>query len=235
MKKTLFILFIAGLLGACCNNPKSTGTTPLADSTQVTASISIDSFLTAAPALLGKVVTVHGTADHICKHGGKRIKLVSTATNQSIHGEATDQMGAFKAELEGNDVCITGTVAASKMDMAYVDEYEAGIKEAMEKEKSEAEMDHKEGVDHHADLEKIKQWKEAIQASDSGFIPTYYIEVSSCHEYKASENGHSCCQPKESAEVADAKKAGAPCCGDKKEVVPCEDNSAGTAPCESKK
>ena len=220
IKKISLFLFAAALFGACCNNQKPSTTTST-DSTQVAASISIDSFFTVAPQLLGKEVTVVGTADHVCKHGGKRVKLISTKTNQSIHGVASDQMGAFKPELEGTDVCITGIVAASKIDMAYVDEYEAGVKEAMAKEKEEVEMEHKEGVDHHADLEKIKQWREDIQASDSGFIPSYYIEVNSYHICQADSSSHACCHPNETAMEKDVQAA-APCCGDKKEAAPCE-------------
>ena len=180
MKKLLFLFAIVALLGACCNSNKTNTETAIANSKEC-ASITIDSFLVIAPDYIGKELTVKGTADHVCKHGGKRVKLLSTESGETIHGEASEDMGAFNAEIEGNSVCLTGKVLETKIDMAYVDEWEAGIKEAMEKEFDEADMEHKEGVDHHAKLDEINEYRKQIEASENGYISFYALDVVSYH------------------------------------------------------
>ncbi len=88
--------------------------------------------------------------------------ILGEESSKSIHGEAGETIGNFNAELEGSAVCLTGIVAESKIDLAYVDEYEKKVHAAIEEEKEEADMEHKEGVGHHAGLEKIAKWKEEI-------------------------------------------------------------------------
>jgi hypothetical protein len=180
MKRIVFVLSVAAILGACSNNQKPTTGTDVVNEKNA---ISVDSFLTVAPNLLGKEVTVKGTVDHICKHGGKRVKLIGSYPSNSVHGEATEAIGAFKVELEGSEVLLTGIVAESKIDSAYVATYEKSVLEAMEKEKPEAEMEHAKGIDHHAKLEEVKNWKEEMASNGKGYISTYYLEVSKVEEY----------------------------------------------------
>jgi len=227
MKKLLFAISITAMLGACCNNSPKSDTQ--ADTKKAACtSISVDSFLVIAPDFIGKELTVKGTVDHVCKHGGKRIKIFSSSPNNSIHGEASEKAGAFKAELEGSDVCLTGTVLETRIDMAYVDEWEAQVKKAMEEKSEEADMDHKKGVDHHATLENIKKHREEIEASEKGYIAFYALEVNDYHE--CNSDASSDCNEKH----ADTETAKAPC-GDKKEGAPCcgskDDSSETKTPC----
>lgn len=228
MKKTFLFLSVAALLGSCCNNNTNTKQAQvIADSASHCSSLTIDSFLVAAPGLLGKEVTVSGTVDHVCKHGGKRVKLIDLNTKSSIHGEATEAMGSFNAEIEGNTICITGIVAESKMDLAYVEEYEKSVKEAMEKKSEEAEMDHTKGVDHHAQLDKIAKWKEEIATNGKGYISSYYIDVTKFHECKG-EEPEGCC----SHASNDSAKTTTPCAGDEKK--PCGDSKKDSSGCGEK-
>ena len=177
MKKVLFLLVAVAFLGAC-NNSKTTSEAKVADETTKNTVVTIDSFLVIAADYVGKELSVKGTADHVCKHGGKRIKLVSTTSGESIHGEASESMGAFDAEIEGSDVLITGIVLETKIDSAYVDEWEAKEKEAIEKDEEEADMEHKQGVDHHAKLDEINEYRKQIAESEKGYISFYALEVS---------------------------------------------------------
>lgn len=180
--KNLFLIAIIMAIFSACNNPQnkqeSENKTAIAENT----AISIDSFLTIAPDYIGKELTVKGTVDHVCQHGGKRVKIFGSNPDQTLHGEATEEVGAFQAELVGSDVCLTGIVAESKMDLAYVEEYEKSILEAMEKESEETEMEHAKGVDHHAKLDEIKAWKEEIATNGKGYISTYYLDVTKYNE-----------------------------------------------------
>jgi len=229
MKRILLILSVAAIFGACCNNQKpATGTDTMLEKT----AISVDSFLNVAPNLLGKEVTVKGTVDHICKHGGKRVKLIGCCPSKSVHGEATEAIGAFKVELEGSEVLLTGIVAESKIDSTYVAEYEKSVLEAMEKEKPEAEMEHAKGIDHHAKLEEVKKWKEEIATNGKGYISTYYLEVTKVEEYKAPASSDGCGMHKTDSTKNEASVTTAPCCAAKEK--PCGQTTEA-APCNQKK
>jgi hypothetical protein len=230
MKNLFLLLAIVTLFGACCNSQKNQEQTANITNTAECTSITIDSFLRVAPEYVGKELTVKGTVDHVCKHGGKRVKIFGSNPDQTIHGEATEAVGTFNAELEGSDVCLTGIVAESKMDLAYVEEYEKSIIEALEKESEEAEMEHAKGVDHHTKLEQIKVWKEEIATNGKGYISSYYLDVTKYHECNTEiiNNG---CGHKNNDTVANGEKATAPCsskeatpCGGKNESKPCGSN-----------
>jgi hypothetical protein len=178
---------------------------------------------------VGKEITVKGTVDHICKHGGKRVKIFGENPDNTLHGEASESTGAFNAELEGSDVCLTGIVAESKMDLAYVEEYEKNLLEAIEKNKEEVDMEHAKGVDHHAKLDEIKAWKEEIATNGKGYISSYYLDVTSYKEMDENTAGKGCGNTPETA-VDSTTSTTAPC--GSKEAAPCG-STAEAKPCGS--
>lgn len=219
MKKLLFLIATVALLGACNNNTNKTATNNSTE-TEECESISVDSFLVIAENNVDKELTVKGTVDHVCKHGGKRVKIFSNCPSKTIHGEAAEGVGPFNVELEGSDVCLTGTVLETRIDMAYVDEWEAKENEAIAKNAEESEMEHKEGVDHHAKLDEIKKYREDIEASEKGYIAFYALNVTKFHECKTSTSEEVITPGTETAK---------PCCGDKKEDKECEGSKKETA------
>jgi hypothetical protein len=225
MRKLLFLIIPVALLGACCNNSNKT-TTTASTVTKECESISVDSFLVIAGDYVDKELTVKGTVDHVCKHGGKRVKIFSSCASKTIHGEAGEGVGPFNVELEGSDVCLTGTVLETRIDMAYVDEWEAKEKEAMEQNAEESEMEHKEGVDHHAKLDEIKKHREEIEASEKGYIAFYALNVTKFHECKTSTTEEV---------VVPTNGTATPCCSDKKEDKDCEsakkESAQASTPC----
>ncbi len=215
MKKIVFLFGIVVLLGAC-GNLKTKQSEATSDAKE-SSSISVDSFLVVAGNNVGKELSVIGTVDHVCKHGGKRVRIFSADPSKSIEGEASNKVGSFNAELEGSDVCLTGTVKETKIDLAYVDEWEAKKKEAMAKNADESDMEHKDGIDHHANLEQIKNYRDQITASKKGYISFYFLDVSEFHECKISDNngvGSSfspktpCCENEVAMPCFDDKKEG---------------------------
>lgn len=195
MKKIMYLLFATALLGACCNNTKTEGDAKT-DAAEVDKCevMDVDSFLVVAPDMVGKEVTVKGTVDHVCKHGGKRIKIFSSDPKKTLHGSASEETGSFDAEIEGNDVCLIGTVTEYKMELADIEKYEKQVKEEMEKAKTEEhkeegdeqEHEHEKGEGeghHHHDqdytktLDKIAKWKEELASNDKGYVVvSYYLK-----------------------------------------------------------
>lgn len=229
MKKLLVVFTIAAVFGACGNKNQEKENTQKSESKEC-ASMSVDSFLVVADNYVDKVVTITGTVDHVCKHGGKRVRMFTNNPEVSIHGEATEEVGAFDATLEGSDICITGPVVESRIDIAYVDEWESKVKEAMENNNEEAEMEHKAGADHHATLETIKDYRKQIEESEKGYISFYAVNVNEYHD--CAETAHSpegCAGNK--VEGMTSEKEAKPCCGDDTEAKPCGAESKEEAPC----
>ncbi|PKP09738.1 MAG: hypothetical protein CVU09_10595 [Bacteroidetes bacterium HGW-Bacteroidetes-4] len=225
MKNILILIVTLAFFSACNNNQKNQ--TSLPQATSEIEYITVDSFLVVAADFVGKEITVKGTVDHICKHGGKRVKIFGENPDNTLHGEASESTGAFNAELEGSEVCLTGIVAESKMDLAYVEEYEKNLLEAIEKNKEEVDMEHAKGVDHHAKLDEIKAWKEEIATNGKGYISSYYLDVTSYQEITDKAAGK-CCGSAPEAAVDSSTSTTAPC--GSKEKAPCE-SSAEAKPC----
>lgn len=193
MKKLFFLFAAVTLLGACGNEKKTNSSDEVADEKKC-ESISVDSFLVVAADYVGKELTVKGTVDHVCKHGGKRINVFTNDPNVTIHGEASEGVGSFDVELEGSDVCITGTVLETKIDMAYVDEWETKVKEQIAEEGEEgedADAEYVESVDNHAKLDKIQEYRDKIEASENGYLAFYDLEVTKYHECDVKKNSDS--------------------------------------------
>ena len=181
MKKLFFLFAAVALLSACSNNNKTNSNDVVADEKKC-ESISVDSFMVVAHDFVGKEITVKGTVDHVCKHGGKRINVFTNDPNVTMHGEASESVGSFEVELEGSDVCITGTVLETRIDMAYVDEWETKVKEQVAEEGEDADVEHVESVDHHAKLDEIQEYRDEIEASENGYLAFYNLEVTKYHE-----------------------------------------------------
>lgn len=116
MKKVIFALFTVALFMACNNSTKTTNTTNEKATTEECSPISVDSFLVVAADLIGKEVTVMGTVDHVCKHGGKKAQIFSSCPSKRIFAFAGESFGNFKAELEGSSICVIGKVIEIKKE-----------------------------------------------------------------------------------------------------------------------
>lgn len=245
--KKLFYLFIVAALFVACNNGGTKSTSEQKSAVQECSSISVDSFLVIAGDYVGKELKVQGTIDHVCKHGGKRVKLFSSCASKSIHGEAGEAMGNFPVEIEGSMACVTGVVAELKIDMAYVEEFAAKMKASEGDKDAEVSMGDKKGADHHAGQGKIEAWKAEIEASEKGYISSYYLEVSKydlCAEKSGEDCGNSkeekpCCADKKDSTVkadttpcCEGKEKAKPCGEDKKAEKPCEESKKEAAPCD---
>jgi len=114
----------------------------------VTTTVSIADFNTEPEKYVGRTISVSGTVDHVCKHGGKKMFIFADDPNQRLKIETTDIVGPFAVELEGSDVAVEGVVLVQKVDAAYLDEWEA---ETLAKHADDAKVEH---IEHAADAAK---------------------------------------------------------------------------------
>ncbi len=116
----LFVIILIGLV-SCKNNDK-----PVEN-----LGMSVSELNESIDTLVGKEVTVWGMVDHVCKHGGTKMVIFDTITEESIHIVAGES-GNFRAdEVMGEIVSATGIVEEFVVDDAYILTKEAELTEMM--------------------------------------------------------------------------------------------------------
>lgn len=116
----LLVVILVGLV-SCKNNEKPVES----------LGMSVSELNKSIDTLVGKEVTVWGMVDHVCKHGGTKMVIFDTITEESIHIEAGES-GNFRAdEVMGEIVSATGIVEEFVVDDAYILTKEAELTEMM--------------------------------------------------------------------------------------------------------
>jgi hypothetical protein len=159
MKKIVFILAIIIAVISCKTDSKKTE-----DTTQTTEVIAVETptialgdFDTKAAEFISKEIKVTGIVDHVCKHGGKKILLVTDDGDAHVFSEER-----FDEALMGSEIEVKGIVLEERIDEAYLlkmeeDNIKSHSEGASNKEQFEAKKKHvaeyrakmkAEGVDH---------------------------------------------------------------------------------------
>jgi len=172
MKRHLFQaiipLFALLLLAACDSRPEG----------EAMDVMTLPQFFEVAEDYVDQQVSLTGTVTHVCRHGGKRLHIVDTETNDRIRVESGENMAAFARELEGSDIVVTGYLRETRVDEAYLDEWEQEvIAEHM------AEHDHGEH-EHHGDcehvdpkaLETINTRREELLNSGKAYLSFWHLD-----------------------------------------------------------
>jgi hypothetical protein len=127
--------------------------------------LNVENFEKKAEKLVGKEVFLTGTCDHVCKHAGKKLHLVGK-NDTKVEIMASEKIGKFPKELEGEDLKVKGTIMMDKIDEEYLKEWEAEVKEH-----------HKEGTENcENDMAKIKKMRDKMKKNKLGYVPIYHLE-----------------------------------------------------------
>ncbi|MEZ5082921.1 MAG: hypothetical protein R2750_05675 [Bacteroidales bacterium] len=199
MTKKLFYLFMILAIAVACNNQQQNAENAEAveeESMDEIADLTVANFTEMAPDHAGKQIRIKGTVSHTCKHGGKRMFIIDEGTEESVKIEAGENIASFDAELEGNDVIVTGILTELIVDENYLnnwenevleetgDEYkihdgnhegedaeEAEISEDEDQVEGETEEDH-----HGTDLEQIEELRNTLKESGKDHLSFYSVE-----------------------------------------------------------
>ena len=176
IKKILGILTIAGLIVSCGTPSKKE---EQKSETKI-AEVTPEQVLADLPNFVEKEVSITGTVNHVCTHGGKRMFIIGKENpDAAIKITPNDEIGAFERELEGSNVTISGVVKELRIDEAYVANLEKEIAGGTD---NEAIHDHSNGT-HNTEAEneqkaQIDAMKEQIASSENGYYSQYWIEAS---------------------------------------------------------
>lgn len=127
---------------------------------------------------VGSEVSMIGTVEHVCRHGGKRMFIMGDNPENRLKITAGESIGAFDRTLEGSDVRVTGVVQEQKVDEAYIESREAELSA-----EGESGEDHEAGEhgddDHERSARQLAQLRSRMAESDTGTVSFYSLECRS--------------------------------------------------------
>jgi hypothetical protein len=169
--KKLFLMLVVFVFTIACNNTKTQKQTE--NSEAKISTIQLVDFEVQATDLVNTKVEITATVSHVCQHGGKRLFLVGTDTEESVKVVVGENMAAFNTDLEGNTLKVTGIVDELRIDEIYLAEWEREIMAAIEHQKGEAE--HTGG--EHSGSSKGEEADQGTHVSDIESIANYRKQI----------------------------------------------------------
>jgi hypothetical protein len=175
MTKMYIIVLAALLLMACSNEPAQ----------KLDAELTVAEITMSTGDYVDQTVSLTGTVNHVCKHGGKRLFLMSLATNDRFKVEA-GEVGSFDATLEGSEIKVVGVVKELKVDKAYLDNWEKEVCAAEAENEAQKYADNESHAQNeHAEnptLQNINNLRSALAESEGEHLSFYHLEAISFEE-----------------------------------------------------
>ena len=194
MKKIIFaILALAVIAVSCDNSNTKTESKVVTEEVVIEELIEVDliGFDDQVEELVGKRITIVGTVDHICEHGGQKMFIVSEDSDARLKIVPDEHIAAFNTELVGESIEIIGVVEEQRIDEDYLKEWEEEVKEGIAEEQGEGihvdgegEMEHDEEGNNTEAFEKINRLREMLAESGEDHLSFYSVL---CVDYKIIE------------------------------------------------
>lgn len=186
MKKMIIaILALAIVTVSCENSNTNKKTEAITEEVVVEEVVEIDlvDFEDKVEGLVGKTVVVEGTIDHVCKHGGQRMFLIDTGSEGRVKVTPDENVAAFKTDLEGQAVILTGIVEEMRIDEEYLKEWEEEILSEADMGDDKGEGSHLGGdmekggedADKAEEMEKVNKLRQEISETEKGYLSYYSI------------------------------------------------------------
>ena len=164
--KNIILLSIITLLSLSCSQNKSTEAEEVAvEQAGITIpTINIASFDMDAGQYVGSEIEVSGIVDHVCKHSGKKLKLVTDGA--SVHVESETR---FDDSLVGSEIKLNGIVRELRIDESYCLQMEDdNIQKHKEGETNDEDFDHKK--------ELIQSYRDSMSVAGVDHLSFYTLD-----------------------------------------------------------
>ncbi len=169
MKKIAFIFVLILVLTACKKDAQNAEITnqETIETAAETPLLAISEFDTKAGEFVAKEVKVKGIVDHICKHGGKKLLLVTDEGKVHVTSDTR-----FEEELIGSEIALNGVVAEERIDEAYLLKIEEdNIKSHSEGQSSDEQFEAKK--------KHIQEYRDQMKSDNTDHISNYSLEYMS--------------------------------------------------------
>ena len=156
--------------------------------------INLKDFDTKAADFVGKKVKLTGTIDHVCKHGGKKMFIVSEDSENRVKIVTGENMAAFNTELEGESLAVIGIIDELRIDEEYLREWEEEIKDNIGDEEENKAMHagekkgepHDDDADHQEEdksneMNQINNMRQQLADSEKDYLSFFSVV---CVEYE---------------------------------------------------
>lgn len=165
MKKLLLLIIISGLFIACGTNQSSEAEQVSEEQVAINIpQIDIAAFDIDAGQYVDREIEVSGIVDHVCKHSGKKLKLVTDGA--SVHVESETR---FDDTLIGNEINLNGIVRELRVDESYCLQMEDdNIKKHKEGETNEEDFTHKQ--------ELIQSYRDSMAVANVDHLSFYTLD-----------------------------------------------------------
>ena len=166
---TLFTMVLALSFASCQGNQKKAQSEGTETATKAEVAVMTpDKVLAEAANLVGQEVSIKGTVDHVCRHGGKKCKI--SANGATLKIMAGGDIKVFDKELIGSEIIVKGIVKENKMTKEMIAEQEKALKDTAAKaEKAEAKEHCSQSMQG---LEAMKKW---MADNNKDYYPIYVI------------------------------------------------------------
>lgn len=166
MKKIVTLFAIIAILFSCKNEVKKADENSQSQeiTTSETPILAMGDFDTKAGEFVNKEIEIKGIVDHVCKHGGKKILLVSDDGDVHINSEER-----FEETLKGSEISVKGVVVEERIDESYC------LKMDEDNIKS-----HSEGVSNKEQFEAkkkhVQQYRDQMKENNVDHISLYSLK-----------------------------------------------------------
>lgn len=166
MKQTALMFFLMALLVTACKN-----TDTKENNVEEVKVLTLDEFYASPAEYTDKEITITGIVDHVCKHGGKRLLLVSD--NADIHVDAEEDR--FTEDLVGKMLELKGIVREFRVDEAYCLKKEEDNIQAHNEKKTDDEA-------FEAEKENIQYYRDSMKVAGVDYLSYWSIDYLSHKE-----------------------------------------------------
>jgi len=163
MRKIVFLLSVILTVISCKTEHKKVEEIEKTNAIE-TPVLALSEFDTKAGNFINKEVTVQGIVDHVCKHGGKKILLVTD--NGRVHITSEER---FDEALMGSEIILTGIVLEERIDEAYClkmdeDNIKSHSEGNSDKEQFKAKKNH------------VQKYRDQMKANNTDHISNYSLD-----------------------------------------------------------
>ena len=165
MKNIIILSLVASMFLACSQNQTNQAEEVATEIAEVNIPhIDIARFDIDAGQYVGSEIAVSGIVDHVCKHSGKKLKLVTDGA--SVHVESETR---FDDTLIGSEINLKGIVRELRVDESYCLQMEEdNISKHKEGETNEEDFTHKQ--------ELIKSYRDSMAVAQVDHLSYYTLE-----------------------------------------------------------
>lgn len=164
--KNVILLLLIGLGIFSCKSDKKAEKVEETTVIEITETpiVTLGEFDTKAGEFIALEVQVTGIVDHVCKHGGKKILLVTDDGDAHVFSEER-----FDEALMGSEITVTGVVLEERIDEGYLLKMEQdNIKSHSEGQSNQEQFDNK--------TKHIQDYRDQMKADNVDHISNYSLQ-----------------------------------------------------------